>query len=106
MNRKVLENFRKYGMLTAFALICLVLSLITPNFFALQNMTIILRQVSINGILAIGVTFVIISGGIDLSLGSVVAFTGVVAALFARSEARRVGKECVSPFRSRWSPYP
>lgn len=74
---------RKYGMLSAFALICLVLSLVTPNFFSLQNVTIILRQVSINGILAIGVTFVIISGGIDLSLGSVVAFTGVVAALFA-----------------------
>src|SRR3546814_662055 len=80
---KVLENFRKYGMLTAFALICLVLSLTTPGFFSLQNMTIILRQVSINGILAIGVTFVIIAGGIDLSLGSVVAFTGVMAALFA-----------------------
>ncbi|HEY9559488.1 MAG TPA: ABC transporter permease, partial [Anseongella sp.] len=83
MNRKVLENFRNYGMLTAFALICLVLSLTTPGFFSLQNMTIILRQVSINGILAIGVTFVIIAGGIDLSLGSVVAFTGVMAALFA-----------------------
>lgn len=70
-------------MLTAFLLICLVLSLLTPGFFSIQNTTIILRQVSINGILAIGVTFVIISGGIDLSLGSVVAFTGVVAALFA-----------------------
>src|SRR5690606_15895176 len=74
---------RKYGMLTAFLLICLVLSLLTPGFFSIQNTTIILPQVSINGILAIGVTFVIVSGGIDLSLGSVVAFTGVVAALFA-----------------------
>lgn len=70
-------------MLTAFVLICLVLSLTTQGFFSLQNITIILRQVSINGILAIGVTFVIITGGIDLSLGSVVAFTGVMAALFA-----------------------
>jgi len=57
--------------------------LATPNFFSLQNMTIVLRQVSINGVLAIGVTFVIITGGIDLSLGSVVALAGVVAALFA-----------------------
>lgn len=70
-------------MPAAFAIICLVLSLTTPGFFSLQNVTIILRQVSINGILAIGVTFVIIAGGIDLSLGSVVAFTGVIAALFA-----------------------
>src|SRR5690606_42134926 len=74
---------RKFGMLAAFILIWLALSLATPNFFSLQNMTIVLRQVSINGILAIGVTFVIIAGGIDLSLGSVVALAGVVAALFA-----------------------
>lgn len=84
MNKQLLDKFRKYGMLAAFLLICLVLSLATPGFFSLQNITIILRQVSINGILAIGVTFVIISGGIDLSLGSVVAFTGVMAALFAQ----------------------
>lgn len=94
MNPQVLEKFginrtksydylRRFGMLAAFLLICLLLSLTTPNFFSLQNMTIVLRQVSINGILAIGVTFVIITGGIDLSLGSVVALAGVVAALFA-----------------------
>ncbi|MEX2592006.1 MAG: ABC transporter permease [Anditalea sp.] len=77
------EYLRKFGMLAAFVLICLLLSLTTPNFFSLQNMTIVLRQVSINGILAIGVTFVIITGGIDLSLGSVVALAGVVAAIFA-----------------------
>lgn len=77
------EYIRRFGMLAAFILICLLLSLVTPNFFSLQNMTIVLRQVSINGILAIGVTFVIIAGGIDLSLGSVVALAGVVAAIFA-----------------------
>lgn len=77
------DYVRKFGMLAAFLLICLLLSLVTPSFFSLQNMTIVLRQVSINGILAIGVTFVIIAGGIDLSLGSVVALAGVVAAIFA-----------------------
>src|SRR5690606_10325912 len=77
------DYIRKFGMFAAFLLICLILSLATPNFFSLQNMTIVLRQVSINGILAIGVTFVIITGGIDLSLGSVVAFACVVASLFA-----------------------
>ncbi len=51
---------RKYGMLTAFLLICLVLSLLTPGFFSIQNTTIILRQVSINGILAIGVFAVLV----------------------------------------------
>jgi ribose/xylose/arabinose/galactoside ABC-type transport system permease subunit len=43
----------------------------------------LLRQISINGILAVGVTFVLLTGGVDLSLGSVVALTGVVAASFA-----------------------
>lgn len=94
MNPPILDKIRsnrinsyaylqRFGMLAAFVLICLVLSLTTPNFFSLQNMTIVLRQVSINGILAIGVTFVIIAGGIDLSLGSVVALAGVAAAIFA-----------------------
>jgi ribose/xylose/arabinose/galactoside ABC-type transport system permease subunit len=73
----------KYQIFIAFAIICIVLSMATPNFFSLQNMVIVLRQISVNGILAVGVTFVIIAGGIDLSLGSVIALTGVIAALFA-----------------------
>lgn len=73
----------KYGILMALLVICIVLSFATPYFFTAQNLLIVLRQVSINGILAIGVTFVIIAGGIDLSLGSVIALTGVIAASFA-----------------------
>jgi len=73
----------KYRIIIAFAIICIILSFSTPNFFSVQNMVIVLRQISINGILAVGVTFVIIAGGIDLSLGSVIALTGVVAAIFA-----------------------
>lgn len=73
----------RYGILLAFVVICILLSLATPNFFTSQNLLIVLRQVSINGILAVGVTYVIIAGGIDLSLGSVLALTGVIAASFA-----------------------
>ena len=73
----------KYGIFIALIVICIMLSIATPYFFTAQNIIIVLRQVSINGILAIGVTFVIIAGGIDLSLGSVLALTGVVAASFA-----------------------
>ncbi len=73
----------RYGIFIAFIVLCILLSLATPHFLTGQNLLIILRQVSVNGILAIGVTFVIITGGIDLSLGSVVALTGVVAAGFA-----------------------
>ena len=45
----------------------------------------ILRQISINGILAVGMTFVILTGGIDLSVGSVVAITGVIVGSLLQS---------------------
>ena len=57
--------FKKYGIFIALLFICIILTIATPNFLTLQNMVMVLRQTSINGILAIGVTFVIISGGID-----------------------------------------
>ena len=79
----IAKYFKKYGIFIALLLICIILTIATPNFLTVQNMVMVLRQTSINGILAIGVTFVIISGGIDLSLGSVVALTGVAAASFA-----------------------
>jgi len=83
MKQPVAHILSRYGILLSLVVICIVLSFATPNFFSAQNLLIVLRQVSINGILAIGVTFVIIAGGIDLSLGSVIALTGVVAASFA-----------------------
>lgn len=84
--RKPDGGIRKYGLLIAFVAVCLVLSFITPKFLTVQNLMIILTQVSINALLAFGVTFVIIAGGIDLSIGSMVAVTGVVAASFAHPD--------------------
>lgn len=79
-------KLNQYGLLIAFVLICLALSFTTPRFFTVQNLMIIVMQVSINALLAFGVTFVIITGGIDLSIGSMVAVTGVVAASFAHPD--------------------
>jgi len=73
----------RYGLLTALVLLCAFLSWSAPAFVTLQNWVIVLRQISINGILAVGVTYVLLTGGVDLSLGSMVALTGVVAASFA-----------------------
>lgn len=81
-----IKNLRQYGILIAFFAICLTLNFISPQFLTLSNWTIIFTQVSINALLAFGVTFVIITGGIDLSIGSVLAFSGVVAALLARQD--------------------
>ena len=69
----------------AIALVLLMagLAVARPNFLNLANLVNLLRQISINGILAVGVTYVLLTGGVDLSLGSVVALSGVAAASFA-----------------------
>ena len=80
---KFLKTLGQYGIFAAFVAVCVVLSFITPQFLTVSNLTIIVTQVSINALLAFGVTFVIITGGIDLSLGSVVAVVSIVAAMLA-----------------------
>ena len=69
---------------TAFALILIiiVMSLLTDRFLTIDNVLNVLRQVSTNGIIALGMTLVIISGGIDLSVGSILAFSGTVCCGF------------------------
>lgn len=75
--------YKKYGIFIALIVVCVIISLLTPKFLTIGNTIVVLRQISINSILAIGVTFVILTGGIDLSLGSVVAVSGVIAASLA-----------------------
>jgi inositol transport system permease protein len=78
---------RRYGIVLALLLIGGALSVATPNFLTVPNLVNVARQISLNGILAVGVTFVLLTGGVDLSLGSLVALTGVVAASFAHPGA-------------------
>jgi inositol transport system permease protein len=81
--RSLLQVLKKYGIVIALVLICGALSYSSPNFLTWSNIVTVARQISLNGILAVGVTFVLLTGGVDLSLGSLVALTGVVAASFA-----------------------
>ena len=74
---------QRFGIVIALALIGATLTAATPNFLTAANLINVARQISLNGILAVGVTFVLLTGGVDLSLGSVVALAGVVAAGFA-----------------------
>ncbi len=77
-NRKI--NWKIYRSLLALFLVMGVLAVFTQGtFLTSRNLTNLSRQVAINGILAVGMTFVILIGGIDLSVGSVVALSGVVA---------------------------
>ncbi len=69
------------GILPILVLICILFSLLTPNFPTPGNVVNILRQASINIVLATGMTFVILTGGIDLSVGSILGVSAVVAVL-------------------------
>lgn len=65
-------------------MLCGILGIVKPLFVSSQNITNVLIQVAINALLATGMTFVILSGGIDLSVGSIAAFSGVFAAFLIR----------------------
>ncbi len=73
--------YRTYGIYIIFGILFLLLSLFIPNFFTMGNMTNIMRNVSVYAILAFGMTFVMISGCIDLSVGSVLALSGCISAV-------------------------
>lgn len=60
-------------------LLTITFSIMSPAFFTAGNLTILVKHVAINAILAVGMTFVILSGGIDLSVGSVAGLAGMVA---------------------------
>jgi ribose transport system permease protein len=71
---------RQFGTFAGLVGLCLALWILTPHFLTVSNLLNVAQQTAINAIIAVGLTFVIISGGIDLSVGSVVAFSGVVLA--------------------------
>jgi ribose transport system permease protein len=71
---------RSYGIVIAFVIICVLMSILSPVFFTVTNILNVVRQSSIFGVMAIGMTFVILTGGIDLSVGSILAVAGAIAA--------------------------
>lgn len=80
---KVGSFFSKYGIYFAFVLLTGILAAASPAFRTLANIENVLQQISVNGIIAVGMTLVIITAGIDLSVGSVAALAAVVATSFA-----------------------
>ncbi len=74
------EFLQRYGLVVSFLLLCLVLSLLSDRFLTVGNLTNVLRQSTINLIIAIGMTYVILTAGIDLSVGAVLALSTVVTA--------------------------
>lgn len=75
----------EYRSLIALLVLIVVVACINPNFIRIDNLLNTLRQTSINAIIAVGMTMVILTAGIDLSVGSVLALTGAFAAAMVRS---------------------
>ncbi|MBE7500298.1 MAG: ABC transporter permease [Verrucomicrobiales bacterium] len=83
MNRTGVQGrpgLARFQSLIALALMVLVMSLLSDKFFTPENGWNILRQISVNLCLSIGMTLIILSGGIDLSVGAILALAGAVAA--------------------------
>ncbi len=78
------DLFSRFAPLIFLLLLVLVMSFLEPGFRTPRNLFNVMRQVSIVGILAVGVTFVILTAGIDLSVGSMLAFAGIVCASVAK----------------------
>ena len=74
------EFLQRYGLILSFVLLCAALALLSDRFLTVSNMVNILRQSTINGIIAVGMTFVILTAGIDLSVGSILALSSVITA--------------------------
>ena len=81
---KMRQLMRVLGMLPVLLLLCVGFGLMSESFFSVQNFSIISQQASINVVLASGLTFVILTGGIDLSVGSILAVSAVVALLVSQ----------------------
>lgn len=84
LNYKLLESIRNYfkrnaGILIGMVLLCVVISLKSDRFLTQDNLMNVLRQISSNMYLACAMTMILIAGGIDLSVGSIIAVTGVTA---------------------------
>lgn len=83
--KKLTLNTSRYGALLGLLGLGALLSILSPSFLTLSNIMNVLNQVSLNGLVAIGMTFVILSGGIDLSVGSILALSGAVLAALLKS---------------------
>jgi len=80
------ELLQRFGLIISFLLLCTILALLSDRFLTVNNAVNVLRQSTINGIIAVGMTFVILTAGIDLSVGATLALSTVVTANLLQQE--------------------
>ena len=88
---KIKGNLARFQSIIALLIMCIVLSLLSDRFLTADNGWNVMRQISVNMIVSVGMTLVILTGGIDLSVGSVLAFTGAITAWMLKSGAELTG---------------
>lgn len=93
------QRLAEYVIVAAIVVEAVVFASIAPQFLSVPNLVNVALSIAITGILAVGMTMVILTGGIDLSVGSVVALAGVVAAMLAAAGARAASRSASPP---RW----
>lgn len=82
MKDKVFYQLKDKAIWVVFILLCVGFTIANPRFITPNNVITIARQVSMYGIASIGMTFVILLGGIDLSTGSIITFVNIICAYF------------------------
>lgn len=80
LSKPIGGKLQSLGSLLGLVLIVVILSVVTRDFLTVGNIFNVLRQISINALIAFGMTFVILTGGIDLSVGSILALSSAFTA--------------------------
>lgn len=78
---RFIEIYNRFGTIIILLFLVSIVTLVNPGFLSVNNILNIFQQVSINGLIALGMTFVILTGGIDLSVGSILGLTGMTLGL-------------------------
>lgn len=84
-DKKILQQLSGLGPVLALIVLALITTVMNPSFLDPNNLLNLLRQVSINCLIAFGMTFVILTGGIDLSVGAILALTSALSAMMITS---------------------
>ncbi|MDC7287287.1 ABC transporter permease [Blautia schinkii] len=79
---KFLDLFKKYGVVFILVILIIIFTILNPSFLTMKNVINISKQISIMAILSVGMTFVLLTGGIELSMGSVVSLVVVCISIF------------------------
>lgn len=85
MEHSFKNSLLKYKTLFGLLVLCIIISIVSPRFLTITNLRNVLTQLSVNAVIAAGMSFVILTGGIDLSVGSIVAICGAIAATLTKS---------------------